>query len=147
MSARIEVMSGRLACLAMVGFISWSASAAEAERFLCRADQAIGFGLKDDTWRTVRPDVADRMYVVSQAEVFDGRYVVTQLGEKAPLYYCESDEAVPPKMLSCGMRKLEFVINVEIGRFQHFRSHGFIDTASPQETGPMIEIGRCSPFE
>lgn len=138
----------RFACLAAIGVICVStASAAATQRYLCRADQAIGFSPEGETWKSTKPDVTDRMYVVSPMDVFDGKYAVTQLGKTAPLYYCEPDDVEPTKRLLCGASKQEFIINMEAGRFQHFRSHGFIDAAIPPETGPILEIGRCFPFE
>lgn len=143
----VRVLADGLACLACVGFIVLPVSAAETQRFICRADQAIGFESEAENWKSVTPDVSDRMYVVSPMEVFDGRYAVVRLGEKAPLYYCEPGGADRPNILACGMNKLDFVIDIGTGRYQRLQSHGYVDGPVPPETGPGIEIGRCFPFQ
>lgn len=143
----VRVLVGGLASLTCIGLVVLPANAAETGRFVCRADQAIGFGLEAETWKAATPNVSDRMYVVSPMEVFDGRYAVVRLGEKDPLYYCEPGGADQPKTLSCGMNKLEFVINIGTGRYQRSGIHGYIDDPVPPETGPAIEIGRCFPFQ
>lgn len=143
----VRVWVGGLVSLACTGLAVLPASAAERQRFICRADQAIGFGSEAETWKPATPDVSDRMYVISPLEVFDGRYAVVRLGEKAPLYYCEPGGADRPNILACGMNKLDFVIDIGKGRYQRLQSHGYVDEPVPPETGPGIEIGRCFSFQ
>lgn len=143
----VRVLVRGLACLACSVLIGLPASAVEAQRFICRADRAVGLGLEAEALTVLTPNVSDQLYVVSPMEVFDGRYAVMRLGEQDPLYYCDADGPDQPKMLSCGMNKLEFVINIATGRYQRLDSHGYIDDPVPPQTGPGVEVGKCFPFE
>ncbi len=106
--------------LTLASFINLPADASGAERFFCRAEQAVGF--TPESWKTVTPDITDKFYLISPMEVLDGKYAVVRLGDKNPLYYCESGGAGEPNILSCGMNKLEFVINISSGRYQRLNN-------------------------
>ena len=130
-------------------------AATAEERYLCVADLATGFRLNPTTkrWEIAKFSVDSVRYIVSKSKDIDYALEIKELGDKISYYHAKKgfDPEGGGAMFSSAFG--EFIVNIKTGRYIHYYRVGYVhgDTLLrgqkiPSDT-PLIEIGKCSPFE
>lgn len=128
---------------------SMLATAANADPWLCIAQQSTGFVFKNGSWETARFTVEDSKYILRKLTQSDFYY----RGEnRHGLFLLETDLVGTP----CGPRSIsgniicednlrQFKFSTKSGRFLMTLTSGYWESPADDESRtPLISLGRCS---
>ena len=148
------------ACLAASILLAWP-HYLHADSFFCEADQASGFSydLENEAWKASTLSIEDRKYLISQADTtnifvkalkYD--YEIKRLDSPQPVILCKNvkltDSNEETGLVVCrGPFGASFNFDKRNGRYIRSQPTGYVSlkSGSKVESGPYMEIGRCSP--
>ena len=133
-------------------FIVFSVGAgAQADSYLCIADQATGFKFNKTTktWAPATFNVTDDKFVISRSKTEKHVWKMTIVGEKQP-YTCRDQTPEYEDNLFCDVAFTKFQFSLESLRYMSVHPFGYVDpfTELFKEGGqtPYMQIGKCSPL-
>lgn len=146
-------MSHRMPIVLAVAFLlSLAFPATAQEEFVCTAEQAAGFKYSDfrDRWVDTEFKTRGRQYVIAFGE--DG-VTVNQVGGAGAKFVCASGFDADSGALDCVGNDGHFRANNINRRFLRSHVKGYVEVlkegpdAELASNTPMIEIGRCEPYQ
>jgi len=125
-----------------------------ADNWLCIADKATGFTLKNGSWESTNFTSGEK-YIIKEADdngkLYDAVYQVHAFGRDTPSWLCGDfrSDMYTEKLLVCdglGTPSNTFKYNPRTGNFLATRTSGYVEDFDGvvNDDTPAIVIGKCS---
>lgn len=130
--------------------LSIFAAAANADPYLCVAEESTGFAYENEKWGRTYFDVSETKYIVRKIKKDEGFYSdsnpygVFELGSNFPDHRCFDPSGFEDKAIICRAGIGQFFFIPETGRYLRTYTAGYWDGKDDNDNTPLIERGRCS---